>query len=166
MRGSHAGQWVMALAVAAAAAAAGCGRIGYDPTALDGLDAVAVDAADLDGLAIDALPACPTGTVPLCAGAAVCIEVDERGNADWTTARDTCLGAGRRLCADAEWALGCGCEPTLTEMFLDGAGASLEWEWVAEESGGTAQKRGYDSCDATSTHAIVDAYDYRCCADR
>lgn len=136
----------------AAALTAACGRIGYD--------------APVDIDAVDSLAACPGDMLPLCADALVCIEIAERGYTDWVTARDTCQSLGRRLCSDAEWALGCTCEPALTEMYNDGAGSTLEWEWLLEESGGVAWKRGYQTCDSTSTHPITDSYDYRCCSDR
>ena len=136
-----------------------CGRIGYDEL-IAPIDA-AVDASPVDGL-----PACPSGMVPTCADGPVCVDVAERGTIDWTAARDACAADGARLCTDAEWAEACACAAGLIDMANDGAGAMPEWEWVAEESGGVAQKRGYASCDDTSSHSVLDAYDYRCCADR
>lgn len=142
------------LILAVLGAGLACGRIGYEERP-GGVDAPPIDAAVIDGI-----PACPAGTAESCPGSPVCIEVVERGYIDWTAARDTCAGAGRRLCTDAEWALACGCAAGLVDM------TDSEWEWVAEESGGVAQKRGYESCDAISSHPITDSYDYRCCADR
>ncbi len=159
----------LAVLVAVALGAAACGRIGYDERS--GSDGAAIDSAVIDAVLIDAdrsdgLAACPNGTAESCAGSTVCIEIAERGNEPWTTARDTCLGVGRRLCTEAEWTLACTCALGLDEMFNDGGGSAQEWEWVADELSGVAHKRGYDSCDAASTHVVVDPYDYRCCADR
>ncbi len=141
-----------------------CGRIGYDDRARDpDANGVAIDAA-VD--AVDGQPACPSGTVETCPGAAVCIEVAERGYAPWEAARDACQAVGRRLCAEAEWEEACTCASGLEEMIDDGGGSALAWEWVAEESGGVAHKRGWDSCLASSTHGITESYDFRCCADR
>lgn len=138
-----------------------CGRIGYDDRARDpDANGVAIDAA------VDGQPACPSGTVETCAGAAVCIEIAERGYAPWEAARDACQAVGRRLCAEAEWEEACTCASGLEEMIDDGGGSALAWEWVAEESGGVAHKRGWDSCLASSTHGITESYDFRCCADR
>ena len=147
------------LAAIATLAVAACGRVGYDAQVDAQVDA-AVDTP------IDGLPACPLGMVPTCTDSRVCVDLAERGNAPWTEARDLCAVTGARLCTDAEWAEACGCAVGLIDMANDGAGASLEWEWVAEESAGIAQKRGYSACGDTSTHAVTDPYDSRCCADR
>jgi len=136
-------------------AAVACGRLGYE----------AQPDAAVDAPAIDAPPTCPLGMTPVCDGQPVCIDLAERGNDSWTNARDLCAATGARLCTDAEWALACTCAVGLIDMANDGAGASQEWEWVAEETGGVAQKRGYAACTDTSTHAVTDPYDYRCCAD-
>ena len=77
-----------------------------------------------------------------------------------------CAAVGRRLCTGAEWDLACPCAPSLTEMFNDNGGSGLDWEWVAEETGGVAHKRGYASCSDQSTHVVTDPYDFRCCVDR
>jgi len=161
--------WVWILAVVTA----GCGRIGYDERNDDDIDAAAdgvsrsdadpVDAVDADP---DALGACPNGTVELCAGNTACIEIDERGYDTWTNAVAACAAVGRRLCTGAEWDLACPCATGLNEMFDDGGGSAQEWEWVAEETGGVADKRGYASCADQSTHVVTDPYDYRCCVDR
>lgn len=160
--------WILAVV------AVSCGRIGYDEltdddidAAVDGsptIDAVSVDADSTD--AIDALAACPSGTVELCSGSLVCIELVERGYDTWTNAVAMCASVGRRLCTGAEWDLACPCATSLTDMFNDNGGSSPEWEWVAEETGGVAHKRGYASCADQSTHVVTDPYDYRCCADR
>jgi hypothetical protein len=148
-------RWSGLVTVVALAAVAGCGRIGYDERPL-AVDAPAVvDAPPLDGL-----PACPAGTTESCPGSTVCIETAERGYTTWMDAGAQCAAVGRRLCTDPEWALACQCAIGLVDM------VDSEWEWLAEESGGIAQKRGYESCDATSTHPITDSYDFRCCADR
>jgi hypothetical protein len=152
------------LVLVLAVAMVSCGHIGYDELDVE-IDAVG-DAEPGDGPGADGLAACPVGTVETCPGSTVCVEVAERGYQPWTDAHDACLAVGRRLCTDAEWALACTCAVGLEEMTDDGAGSALEWEWVAEESGGVAQKRGYDTCDATSTHAVTDPYDFRCCVDR
>lgn len=160
--------WASVLVMVACA----CGRIGYDELEGDDTDASAdgtgpsdadpVDAPD----AIDALAACPNGTVELCSGSLVCIEMVERGYDSWTNAVAACAAVGRRLCTGAEWDLACPCAPSLVDMYFDNGGSSAEWEWVAEESGGIAHKRGYASCADQSTHPVTDSYDYRCCADR
>ncbi len=163
--------WLAAIVVAGVAV--GCGRIGYDARGSDddpdaaadaAADALATDALAVD--ATDALAACPNGTTELCAGSTVCIEIDERGYDTWTNAVAACAAVGRRLCAGAEWDLACPCAPGLNEMFDDGGGSAAEWEWVAEESGGVAHKRGYSACADQSTHVITDPYDFRCCVDR
>lgn len=147
------GMWARLLMVVALAA---CGRIGYDERPQE------VDAPPppIDAPPIDGLPACPAGTTEACPGSTVCIETAERGYTDWTSAGAQCAAQGRRLCTDPEWALACQCAVGLVDMI------DAEWEWLAEETGGIAQKRGYMSCDATSTHPITDNYDFRCCADR
>lgn len=134
--------------------ALGCGRIGYDARKAD------PDAppASIDGPAIDAPPACAAGMLEIAAGSSVCIEINQRGNLPWDQAKADCAALGRRLCADAEWFAACTNQPSLANMFGDG------YEWVAEESGGIAQKRGSSTCDDASAHQIIDPYDYRCCA--
>ncbi len=159
------------LVVASAAAASACGRIGYDErndddpdAASQPVDAPAVDAVDAD--VSDGLPACPSGSVEVCTGSTVCIEIDERGYDTWTNAVAACAAVGRRLCSQAEWDQACPCATGLNEMFQDGGGSMLEWEWTADESGGVAHKRGYAACGDQSTHAVSDPYDFRCCVDR
>jgi hypothetical protein len=145
----------------------GCGRIGYGEPTDEEADAEvdgAVDAASVDADPTDALAACPSGTVEVCSGSLVCIEIVERGYDTWPRAVSACAAVGRRLCTGAEWDEACPCATSLTEMFNDTAG--LEWEWVAEESEGIAHKRGYGSCADTSTHPVTDSYAFRCCADR
>ena len=133
----------------------GCGRIGYDAR-----DVVLGDDAPTDGSAAG----CPADTTPITADANVCVEKVERGTATWTMARATCEGLGRRLCADLEWAAACDKASDLVNMASDSD--ALQWEWVADETAGVALKRGYDACDAMSSHEIfVDPYDYRCCVD-
>jgi hypothetical protein len=148
-------RWPGLVTVVALASALGCGRIGYDERPL-GIDAPPV----IDAPPIDGLPACPAGTTESCPGSTVCVETAERGYATWMDAGAQCAAQGRRLCTDPEWALACYCAVGLVDMI------DSEWEWLAEETGGIAQKRGYQSCDATSTHPITDNYDFRCCADR
>jgi len=130
-----------------------CGRIGYDQREV-------IDAA------VDGTPPCPPGTTELSTGSPVCIEQVERGNLDWLMATDACAAVGRRLCSDGEWLEACQYAVGLVDMANDGAGASAEWEWVAEESGGVAQKRGYADCTDTSSHVVTDPYDFRCCVAR
>ena len=147
----------MRIALALLVLTAACGRIGYDELAAVRIDAMAdapVDAAT-----------CPSDTTPITAGSSVCVELVERGNAPWTVARDTCASLGRRLCADAEWAIACTDASGLVDMANDGNGATPEWEWVAEEAAGVAQKRGYSACSSMSSHQVIDPYDYRCCLD-
>jgi hypothetical protein len=132
----------------------GCGRLGYDSR----IDAGSLDDAPVD-IAIDAPPTCPLDTVPLSPGSQVCIEIVERGTIPWTDAVLACSAVGRRLCADAEWFEGCVNATGLVDM-LDG-----EFEWVAEEVAGVAQKRGVSDCTTTATHAVVDPYEFRCCVD-
>jgi hypothetical protein len=91
----------------------------------------------------------------------VCIEQARRGAETWTNARASCMGLGRRLCADAEWFEACTMANGLIDMVNDG------YEWVAEQDSGVAQKRGASGCDDMSAHEIfVDRYGYRCCLDR
>lgn len=123
----------------------GCGRLGYDRVEADATP--------------DAPPVCPADTLPLSPGSQVCIEIVERGTIPWTDAVTSCAGLGRRLCADAEWFEGCVNATGLVDM-IDG-----DFEWVAEESGGVAQKRGSTDCTVMSSHAVVDPYEYRCCVD-
>lgn len=137
-----------------ATCALGCGRIGYDARK-EGPDASLVP---IDGRAIDAPPACLAGMLEIGPGATVCIEVNQRGNLPWDQAKADCEVLGRRLCADAEWFAACTNQPSLATMYGDG------YEWVAEESGGIAQKRGSSTCEDASSHAVIDPYDYRCCA--
>ena len=125
----------------------GCGHIGFDAREGQGDP--------------DAVPGCPPDMVPIETGADVCIEKSERGNDTWTTARSTCLGLGRRLCEATEWYTGCVSAPVLADMADDPGGA--EWEWFAGEEGGVAEKGGFAACTDTSSHAVVDPYDYRCC---
>ena len=108
----------------------------------------------------DAPAVCPVDTLEIMPGAAVCIEIAQRGIDPWDVAKATCEGLGRRLCADAEWYAGCINDPSLMNMFGD------DYEWVAEEAGGIAQKRGSTSCEDMSSHQIIDPYGYRCCADK
>jgi hypothetical protein len=158
--------------VVVALGAAACGRIGIDEAdrsdgPVNGADANgSPDGATVDATAIDGAPAvCPLGTTEIAPGATVCIEITERGYESWTFGNGQCLGLGRRLCADAEWANACVNATGLVDMANDGGGANPEWEWVAEESGGIAQKRGFSTCDERSTHDVGGAYDYRCCVD-
>jgi hypothetical protein len=144
----------------------GCGRVGYerrtgaDAHDLDAATDAAIDAAtDAAPDAIDAyIPVCPTGMTELTVGSTVCIEQVERGNASWTIAKLDCEMLGRRLCADAEWYLGCTDAAGLVDM-IDGG-----FEWVAEEAAGVAQKRGPNACTDISSHVVVDPYEFRCCA--
>jgi hypothetical protein len=132
-----------------------CGRLGYDEV----LPEVAADGTP-DAMP-DAAPACVEGTLPIAADSSVCIEIAERGNVTWTSAKADCESLGRRLCADAEWYAGCTYQPTLVGM-VDG-----DFEWVAEESAGVAQKRGPSTCEGMSAHEIfVDPYVYRCCVEK
>lgn len=138
-----------------------CGRIGYEPRLDNGAaDATSDTTSDTPGAD------CPPGTLrftspPAVVEAFACIETAERGNATWTEAREQCTAAGRRLCTDAEWFAACEELPGLVDMAGDG-----NWEWVADEDAGVAQKRGVDVCGDTSAHEIfVDPYDFRCCVD-
>ncbi len=135
-----------------------CGRLGYESrrgepdAAIDASVDAATDAPT------DAAPVCPAGTTEISAGAAVCIEQAQRGSLTWTDAKADCESLGRRLCADAEWATACVNAVGMQAMIND------DWEWVAEESGGVAGKRGNLTCDDISSHEIfVDPYGYRCC---
>lgn len=140
---------------------ASCGRIGIDQLGTD----AAIDGQPGADVATDAAT-CPPETVAITDGAAVCIELAERGTLSWTEAVATCGALGRRLCSDAEWATACTNAPGLIDMINDNGGASPEWEWVADMTGGVAGKRGYLLCGDISTHAVTDPYDFRCCADR
>ena len=136
---------------------AGCGRIGIEPRIGE------LDAAVTPDVTADAR-VCPADTTELMAGSTVCIEKTERGNDTWTNAKAACEGLGRRLCADAEWLLACDSATGLVDMAND---AASEWEWMAEETGGVALKRGFAACGDMSSHEIlVDPYDYRCCVDK
>ena len=131
---------------------AGCGRLGFD-----GSDPPPFD--------IDAPPSppgeCPNDTVETKVGSGVCIEKVQRGSKAWVDARGACIEVGRRLCADAEWAEGCNEAVGVEAMTGD------DWEWVAEEVGGVAQKRGVAACEDTSSHEITtDPYGFRCCVTK
>jgi len=140
----------------------GCGRIGYEPREAQ-IDAPTTDSQP-DGPVV---PVCPAGTTEITAGASVCVEQAERGGDTWTNAKAVCNADGRRLCGDAEWLTACVDAAGLVDMANDGGGANPNWEWVAEESAGVAQKRGYAACSDTAAHEIfVDSYDYRCCVDK
>lgn len=133
----------------------GCGRIGIDPVANLAPDAV-IDAAS------DAPRACPADTSPI--DDDTCIEKTERGTKTWVDAEMACKDLGRRLCAGAEWTLGCEVAPGLVEMANDSAGSN--WEWVAEVTDDIGDKRGLELCTDMSAHEIfVDPYDFRCCVD-
>lgn len=131
---------------------AACGRLGYEKR-------IAPDATS------DTLPdvarVCPSDTSEITAGSPVCIELFERGSMTWVNAKADCESVGRRLCADAEWYTGCVDAAGIVDM-TDG-----DYEWVAEESGGVAQKRGPSLCTDTASHEIyVTPYIYRCCVDK
>lgn len=144
------GTWL----AAGALLAAGCGRIGIDLLEVDAAPDVHV-------------PACPPGTTPLAPGAATCIEVVERGSASWIEADARCRELERRLCTDGEWALACTKASGLVDMFDDQGGAEPDWEWTADVDNGVAKKRGYASCEDTSSHGIdTDPYAFRCCAPK
>jgi hypothetical protein len=150
---------LLALSVWAALASA-CGRLGFDaqgPRPIDGsVDGATEGPADA---AIDTA-GCPVDMTAIAPGGAVCIELAQRGIATWTNAMAACTTRGRRLCGDAEWHTACLMATGLSGMVGD------DYEWVAEESGGFAQKRGATSCEDKSTHEIlVDPYGYRCCVD-
>ena len=130
---------------------AACGRFGFDES---GIGVVTPDATP------DAPPTCPSDTTELAPDATVCIEKAQRSDT-WTNAKMMCGSAGRRLCADAEWALACDNAVGLISM------VGPDWEWVAEEAGGVAQKRGFGACSDTSSHEIfVDPYEFRCCVNK
>ena len=125
-----------------------CGRLGYE-------ERRAEDAGN--DASPDANPVCAADTTEIMVGSSICIEIAQRGSATWTNAKASCMSLGRRLCADAEWFTGCVNATGLTSTTDD-------WEWLAEESGGVALKRGSGACTATSSHEIfVDPYGYRCC---
>ena len=133
----------------------GACRIGFDTVPTSDAPEIPVD------VPVDAPRVCPADTVAIAPQSTVCIELVQRGYDPWTVARDTCATLGRRLCADAEWLMACETAPTgLMDMVGPG------YEWVAEESGGIAQKRGASSCQDPSSHQVIDPYDWRCCVDR
>lgn len=140
--------------------AAACGRIGYDERrSVDAATVVDV-AITSDAPPIDAPAVCPVDALEIAPGSTVCIEIAQRGSDPWTTAKSICEGLGRRLCADAEWLAGCTNQPTLMNMVGD------DYEWVAEEAAGIAQKRGASACEDSSSHSVTDPYGYRCCVDK
>ncbi|MBX3161270.1 MAG: hypothetical protein KF773_35235 [Deltaproteobacteria bacterium] len=142
--GKHAALVVVALSVAA------CGRIGYDEVA----GPAVIDAPPV-------APTCPADTAPIHEGANVCIEKATRGTATWLLANDACTALGRRLCEDAEWLTACEMATGLMDM---AGGTDSTWEWMADNDGVTAQKRGLDACTDTSSHEIDSGdYDFRCC---
>lgn len=132
-----------------------CGRIGIDEHRGGGDDALG-DATG-DGPSIDAPLACPSDMTRLSPSSSVCIEIDDRGPMLWLDGKAVCEGLGRRYCADAEWLEGCQNASGLVDITGD------DYEWVAEEDAGTAQKRGNASCDDASAHVITDPYEVRCC---
>jgi hypothetical protein len=137
------------------AASAACGRLNYD--ALE--EPPPIGAADAPSSG-----ACPADTAPIEPGAAVCIELAERGTTTWVAANDACANLGRRLCRDAEWAVACEKAVGLADM---AGGADTTWEWMLEQDGTLALKRGIDVCTDTSSHEIANGdYDFRCCVDR
>lgn len=164
----------VAMLVIVVVAASGCGRFGFDDQVRVSGDMVEVDARTDDALvepdappdvASDAppdlavVPMCAVGTTLTSSGSGVCIELDQRAALGWLDAKTTCIGEGRRLCADAEWLDGCSNAVGILAMTND-------WEWVAEESAGIAQKRGGDgACTDMSAHGIDTPYTYRCCVD-
>jgi hypothetical protein len=133
-------------------ALAACGRLGFDagetPPVFD------IDAQVTPGV-------CPSATVETKSDSGVCIETAQRGIKTWVGAKDDCASNGRRLCGDAEWLGACEKAPGLQAMVDD-------WEWVAEETGGIASKRGgAGACTDTSRHEIdIDPFGYRCCVDK
>lgn len=128
--------------------AAACGRMGFEARI-----------AELDA-GVDVPAACPSDTTELAPDSAVCIEKQQRRDT-WTKAKAACASIGRRLCADAEWALACDKATGLESMI------GPDWEWVAEEAGDVAQKRGFSACTDTSAHEIfVDPYEFRCCVNK
>jgi hypothetical protein len=136
-------------AVLTVVAVAACGHIGFDDRDVGGDP--------------DAAAGCPPDMVRIEASTDVCVEKSERGYETWTQAEATCLGLGRRLCAGAEWLIACLNAPGVIDMANDGNGADPEWEWFAGEEGGVAEKGGFELCEDTSSHPVVDPYDYRCC---
>jgi|GEM_PF-2706589 len=140
-----------------------CGRIGIDERR------IASDSAPADTLADgspadvapdappDAALACPADMTRLSPSSSVCIELADRGGALWLEGKATCEALGRRYCTDAEWLEGCLNATGLVDITLD------NYEWVAEEAGGIAQKRGAGGCDDGSAHVITDPYEVRCC---
>lgn len=100
---------------------------------------------------------CPVDMTRVAPTSLVCIETAQRSNAAWPDARTTCTALGRRLCSDPEWLQACTVASGLVDMVGD-------YEWLAEESGGVAQKRGNGSCADLSAHDIATPYGYRCCA--
>jgi hypothetical protein len=139
-----------------------CGRIGYTERPLE--DAAEPGDALTDALIVDtrdAPAACPTGMTEIMAGSNICIEQAQRGNKTWTVADATCQALDRRLCADAEWLEGCTKGSGMTNTVDD-------WEWVAENDGSIAEKRGgAGACADTSSHEMfVDPYGFRCCTPK
>jgi hypothetical protein len=128
-------------------AVAGCGRLGFDTNE----SPVGGDASVGGG--------CPSDTLEI-ADSGVCIEKAQRGTKTWIDAKGDCTNLGRRLCGGGEWVDGCDKLASLQAMVDD-------WEWVAEETGGIADKRGgAGACSDTSSHEIdTDPYGYRCCVD-
>ena len=143
---------------------AGCGRLGYDERRSDAaaevVDVGSID-APLDGASIDGPAVCPVGSAEIAVGSTVCIELAQRGTLTWTNAKADCEAINRRLCADLEWYAGCLNTPGIMDLFIN-------YEWVAEEAGGVALKRGGAApCETMSSHEIfVDPYGYRCCVDK
>jgi hypothetical protein len=141
-----------------------CGRIGIDERQLR-MDAPTSDATDdapmLDA-PDDAKPdmmialACPADMARLSPTSDTCIELADRVPEIWLDGKAICTNLGRRYCTDAEWFEACENATGLVGMVGD-------YEWVAEESGGIAQKRGSSSCDDPSSHVITDPYPFRCC---
>lgn len=138
------GRFLLVLVVSA-----GCGRLGFDSSDVP-----------LEPDAPVGNTVCPGDTREI-ADSGVCIEEAQRGIKTWLGAKDDCLNLGRRLCADAEWVDGCSKVGSLQAMVDD-------WEWVAEESAGIAQKRGGGgACGDMSTHETdTDPFGYRCCVDK
>ena len=143
---------------------AACGRIGIDERPVDG-DAPTGPDAKIDTMidatidvAVDAALACPSDMTQLSSSSSVCIELADRGDMPWLTGKALCEGLGRRYCTDAEWFEGCTTATNLVDITSNG------WEWVAEEAGGIAQKRGGSgSCNDMTTHQVIDPYGVRCC---
>lgn len=142
---------------------AACGRIGIDEHRTGGDDAAPTDSAADQMTATDASPdmmitlACPADMTKLSPTSSLCIEKSDRGGMLWLDGKNLCEGLGRRYCTDAEWVEGCKNAVGLVEITGD------DYEWVAEEAGGVAQKRGSSSCDDASAHVITDPYEVRCC---